>query len=185
MAWAVQTLSAKSFALLISDVEFDMSISSISSAGSAHVTSTSLKSALQQRSTDFSALSQALSSNNLSGAQAAFAQLQSDPRPTVAGNSAGGTPSPQRVADVKQLQSDTVALGAALGAGKLGAAKSAFAHLRHDMRTAHADRVGNGALDGSPTLPSASGNSTLGGTASNLRAPGSANSVGSMLDLTA
>jgi hypothetical protein len=160
-----------------------MSISSLSSAGSAHVTSTSLKSALQQRSTDFSALSQALSSNNLSGAQAAFAQLQSDPRPTASANGAGGTASPQRIADVKQLQSDTVALGAALGAGKLGAAKSAFAHLRHDMRTAHADRVGG--LDGSPTVPSASGNSTLGASASNYRAPVTMSSVGGTLDLTA
>ncbi|HEY5103370.1 MAG TPA: hypothetical protein VII70_11355 [Steroidobacteraceae bacterium] len=162
-----------------------MSISSLSSASSAHVTSTSLKSALQQRSTDFRALSQALSSNNLSGAQAAFAQLQSDPRPTVAANGAGGTASPQRIADVKQLQSDTVALGAALGTGKLGAAKSAFAHLRHDMRTAHGDRVGGDGLDGNPIVPSATGNSTLGGSASNYRAPVTMSSVGGTLDLTA
>jgi hypothetical protein len=181
----MQTLSARSFALLISEVEFDMSISSLASVGPAHVTGTSLKSALQQRSSDFSALSQALNSNNLSGAQAAFAQLQSDPRPTTSATSAGGTPSPQRVADVKQLQSDTVALGAALGAGKLGAAKSAFANLRHDMRTAHADRVGGGALDGNPIVPSATGNSTISGISSNLRAPVSTNSVGSTLDVTA
>ena len=78
-----------------------MSVSSVAFGGSAHATAASRKSELQQRSTDFSFLPQALSPNDLSGAQAAYANLQSDPRPGFANHS--GSPSPQRISDLKKL----------------------------------------------------------------------------------
>jgi hypothetical protein len=181
VARAVQTTSAKSFVPLISELEFDMSISSVAFGGSAHATAASRKSELQQRSTDFSSLAQALSSDDLSGAQAAYANLQSDPRPGFANHS--GSPSPQRISDLKKLKSDTLALGAALNAGKLGAAKSAFAILKQDMSTAHSGRVAG--LNGAPTMPSGASNSTLAGNSSDLRSPVAMSSVGGTLDLTA
>jgi hypothetical protein len=158
-----------------------MSFSSVSFGASAHATATNHKSVLQQRSTDFSALSQALGSNDLSGAQAAFAKLQSDPLPASAASS--GTPSPQRISDLKKLKADTLALGAALGAGKLGAAKSALAPLKQAMSAAHVDHVA--ALHGTPTAPTTASNSTGTGTSSNSHSPIAMSAVGGSVDLTA
>lgn len=54
-----------------------MAISGIFSSSAAHgASSLSKKSTLQQHSTDFSSLANALSSNNLSSAQSAFAALK-------------------------------------------------------------------------------------------------------------
>jgi hypothetical protein len=70
-----------------------------------------------------------------------------------------------------------------LNAGKLGAAKSAFAILKQDMSTAHSGRVAG--LNGAPTMPSDASNSTLAGNSSDLRSPVAMSSVGATLDLTA
>jgi hypothetical protein len=85
-----------------------MSISSVSSLSHAHGGAAVRKSAMQPRSTDFSTLSQALGSNNLSAAQSAFATLQKDAQ----------------------------ALSTALNTGNLGAAQQAFATLKQDSSTA-------------------------------------------------
>jgi hypothetical protein len=84
---------------------------------------------------------------------------------------------------LKKLKSDTLALGAALNAGKLGAAKSAFATLKQDISTAHCDRVAG--LNGTPTMPSVASNSAPAGNSSDLRAPRAMSSVGGSLDLSA
>jgi hypothetical protein len=81
-----------------------MSISSVSFGGSAHPTATSIKNALQQRSTDFSALSQALGRNNLAGAQSAFATLQQDAKQLPVTQSSAQTP--QQASSLQKVKTD-------------------------------------------------------------------------------
>jgi hypothetical protein len=83
----------------------------------------------------------------------------------------------------EKLKSDTLALGAALNAGKLGAAKSAFATLKQHMSPAHSDR--DAGLNGTPTMPSVASNSAPAGTSSDLRALLAMSSVGGTVDLSA
>jgi hypothetical protein len=105
-----------------------MSVGAISVASlSQEVLSTSSATQLQQSVLN---LQNDLSSGNLSGAQSAFAALQlvSQTLATASGNTASGN---------SQFSTDLNALGSALTAGDLTAAKSAFATVQSDLKNAN------------------------------------------------
>ena len=155
-----------------------MAISSISSGSTAHRTSAlNKKNSLQQRSSDFSSLASALSTNNLSSAQNAFSALQKDAQsiPATQGSSQATTQS------LQQVQSDARALAASLASGNVGAAQKAFATLKQDSTKAHlhAHHHGSGAhAAGSASDPNAA-------ASSELLATQAIGSVGSTLNVTA
>jgi hypothetical protein len=161
-----------------------MSISSVSFGCSAHPTATSIKNALQQRSSDFSALSQALGSNNLTGAQSAFATLKQDSQQIPVTQTSAQTP--QQASALQKVRSDAQTLATALGTNILGAAKTAFAAVKQD--SAHAP-FGRHHFHYSP-IPavansSSAVNTILAGTSSDYRAAAALSSVGGTLNLTA
>jgi hypothetical protein len=161
-----------------------MSISSVSFGGSAHPTATSIKNALQQRSTDFSVFSQALDSNNLAGAKTAFASLQQDAQQVPVTQASAQTP--QQASALQKVKTDAQTLATALSTSNLGAAKTAFAYLKQDSANAP---IGRHHFHYSPIPAVANGstavNTSLAGTASDYRAAEALSSVGSTLNLTA
>jgi len=109
-----------------------MSISSISGASAAHGAFATRKSALQQRSTDFSTLASALGSSNLSSAQNAFAALQKDAQSIPAQAS-----SQVNAQTLQQVKSDAQTLATTLASGNLTGAQKAFQTLRQHSAGAH------------------------------------------------
>jgi hypothetical protein len=155
-----------------------MAISGISCVGSAHRPSAaSFKSNLQQRSTDFSSLASALSSNNLTSAQNAFATLQKDAQSIPATQ----TSSPTNAQSLQQVKNDAQTLATTLAAGNLGAAQNAFATLKQDSASArtHFHHHGGIRVAGSSSTANAAAPS------SELLATQAIGSVGSTLNVTA
>jgi hypothetical protein len=161
-----------------------MSISSVSFGGPVHPTAIGIKNALQKRSTDFSTLSSALGSNNLPGAQSAFATLQQDAQQVPVTPSSAQTP--QQASAVQKVKSDAQTLATALSTSNLGAAKSAFASLKQDSANAP---IGHHHFHfrAIPAVANSSSavNTSLAGTSSDYRAAEALSSVGSTLNLTA
>ncbi len=112
-----------------------MTISSISSATNPFLTS--LQGDVKQRNSDFSALGQALNAGDLSGAQQAFASLQSDQQNLISVmQSQGGQQSnPQNGGN--QQTDPLQALQQALNSGDLSGAQQAFAALQQTMVHGH------------------------------------------------
>ena len=151
-----------------------MAISGIFSSGAAHGTSSlSKKSTLQQHSTDFSNLANALSSNNLASAQSAFAALKQDAQsiPATQGSSQVNAQTMQKV------KSDAQALATTLASGNLGAAQKAFASLKQDSTSARMHFHHHGGARGS--------NASATAASSELIATQAIGSVGSTLNVTA
>ena len=93
----------------------------------------------QQRRQDFSQLAQALQSGDLTGAQKAFADLQSLQQSQSGTNSnSAGSP----------IQSDFVALGQALSSGDLSQAQSDFTQLQNDIKSAFQNQAGSRGASG-------------------------------------
>jgi hypothetical protein len=156
-----------------------MAISSISSGSTAHRTSAlNKKNSLQQRSSDFSSLASALSTNNLASAQNAFSALQKDAQsiPATQGSSQATAQS------LQQVQSDARALAASLTSGNVGAAQKAFATLQQDSTKAHLHGHHHG---GGGARVAGSANGLSGSQSSELLATQAIGSVGSTLNVTA
>jgi hypothetical protein len=102
-----------------------MSISGISSDPTVYRKYTS---PLQQIRKDFAALKTSLSSNDLTGAQKAFATLQKDMQ------SIGQAQSSQQTGANSPLDNDLAAISTALQKGDLQGAQNAFATLAQDMQ---------------------------------------------------
>lgn len=157
-----------------------MSISSVSSVSHAHGGAAVRKSAMQQRSTDFSTLSQALGSNNLSAAQSAFATLQKDAQSASA--TQGNSQTTAQTSALQQVKKDAQTLSTALNTGNLGAAQQAFATLKQDSSTAQQMRGHHLHHHAGVGLASAKG---TGSTSSDLLATQAISSVGGTLNVTA
>jgi hypothetical protein len=108
-----------------------MSISPLSALTSASAPDPAdLQGSLKQTKADFQAISSALQSGDISGAQQAFAQLQKDnPRLAQALSSAPSSSDSPRIADLKSLAS-------ALKSGDLSGAQQAFSKLQQDVKSA-------------------------------------------------
>lgn len=103
---------------------------SVNSASSSSVYQTSGSSNLQQRRQDFKALSQALQSGDLAGAQKAFASLN----PSAASAAASGSSASSTTASTAST-SPSQALAQALQSGNLPAAQQAFAAMQNQTQT--------------------------------------------------
>lgn len=104
---------------------------SVSSVGTGYQTyQSSWQTNRQKGQQDFQALATALNSNDLSGAQTAFAALQKD----VPGLS-GSQQNSQTGNSNNPLTSDFQNLSQALSSGDLSSAQSAFAKLQQDLQT--------------------------------------------------
>jgi hypothetical protein len=104
-----------------------MTISGISSSNNVYQSDLTAK--LAQRKQDFQSLADARQSGNLSDAQKAFAQLQSDGVKTSQTQSSNSQGSGQ--------SSPLQALGSALQSGDLAGAQQAFAQLQQGMKAHH------------------------------------------------
>lgn len=105
-----------------------MSVNSVNSTtGSMQEVQSGQASAFKQRRQDFQSLAKALDSNDLAGAQAAFAALQKDLQAVPQGSSAqqGGQ---------STIKDGINAIGAALSAGDLSGAQKALAQVKQDMQ---------------------------------------------------
>ncbi len=111
-----------------------MNVSSISSGNNSY--QASISSEYQQRRQDFKALQNALQQGDLSGAQSAFASLQSN----ISGLSKPQNSSSNANSQQNQAKQDFQALQTALQSGDLTSAQKAFATLQQDMKTARASR---------------------------------------------
>ena len=97
-----------------------------------------MRNAIKQSSQDFKSLKSALSSNDLAGANQAFASVKQDIQ-NLSTNTGGKSP----FAANSPIGKDFQALGAALQSGDLKAAQQAFTQFRQDIKSAgHAARVG-------------------------------------------
>ncbi|MBZ5579990.1 MAG: hypothetical protein LAP40_25815 [Acidobacteriia bacterium] len=116
-----------------------MSISNVTSANSIPQ---GVQNLFQQRRQDWSQLAQALQSNDLAGAQKAYADLQSlqpnNQQTATANSTSGGNP----------IQSDFAALGQALTSGNLSQAQSDFAQLQSDLKSAFQNQAGSQGVGG-------------------------------------
>lgn len=132
-----------------------MTISGISSNSSVYQTDTAAK--MAQRKQDFQSLADALQSGNLSDAQKAFAQLQSDGVKTSQTQNSNSQSSP--------LQ----ALASALQNGDLSGAQQAFAQLQQGMKAHHHhhNKQGAGSAQANSTSQVTSSTGTGDGTSSN------------------
>jgi hypothetical protein len=104
-----------------------MTISAISSSNTVYQSDMAAK--MAQRKQDFQSLADALQSGNLSDAQKAFAQLQSDGVKTGQTQNSNSQASGQS----NPLQ----ALGSALQSADLAGAQQAFAQLQQGMKAHH------------------------------------------------
>jgi hypothetical protein len=156
-----------------------MAISSISGGSTAHRSSAlNKKGNLQQRSTDFSTLASALGSNNLTGAQNAFAALQKDAQSIPATH--GSTPA--NAQSLQQVKSDAQTLATTLASNNLGGAQNAFTTLKQHATSAHMHGHHHG---GGMRLAGISSASTASPESSELLATQAIGSVGSTLNVTA
>ena len=139
------------------------------------------KIARQQKSSDFSSLAAALGSNNLSGAQNAFATLQKD------ANSAATTqtsmPAILQTSALQKVKSDVQTLASALTTGNLGAAQQTFATLKQDSASAHFGHH-HGHHGGGAKVASSSGTTSASSIPSDYSAADALGSVGTTLKLT-
>jgi len=117
-----------------------MSISSLSSASNPYAQSGTI-SPHQQARTDFSALSQALASGNLSGAQQAFSAFQQDMQGIQAVQSA---PAASAQTGPGNFQTQLASIGQALQSGNLTAAKNAFSSLQQGVQQSAQLAAGHG-----------------------------------------
>jgi hypothetical protein len=111
-----------------------MSISSLSSASNPYAQSgqqSSQMSPYRQAQTAYSALSQALASGNLSGAQQALSAFQQD---TQGIQSAQGGQAASAQTSTSNFQNQLSSIGQALQSGNLTAAKNAFASLQQGVQ---------------------------------------------------
>lgn len=117
-----------------------MSVNPVSSAGSPYAQPVQ-PSPYKQARQDFAALSQALSSGDLSGARQSYAAYQQD---LQALQPASGTQSvsPAGASGQNSVQGALSSLGQALSSGNLEAAQSAFANLQQDMQAARSGQSG-------------------------------------------
>jgi hypothetical protein len=115
--------------------EIPMSVSGISSTN--NLNQSDWQSIFSQSQQYFNALSQALQSGNLAGAQNAFSSLQ-QLAPNSSQNSATTTSAnaTSSANGTSSIGSDFSALGQALQSGDLAGAQKAFAQLQQDMQTA-------------------------------------------------
>jgi hypothetical protein len=112
-----------------------MSVGSVSS-GSSVYPQTSQVSPLKQAQTDFTALSQALATGNLAGAQQAFSAFQQDMQSIPSAQGAEQYATPSAGSAQNTIQGDLSAVGQALKSGNLTAAKNAFANLQQGLQGA-------------------------------------------------
>jgi hypothetical protein len=140
-----------------------MSVSSLSSASNPYAQSAQV-SPYRQARTDFSALSQALTSGNLSGAQQAFSAFQQDMQGI---QSAQGAQTASAQTGTSNFQSQLSSVGLALQSGNLTAAKNAFASLQQGVQQSaqlasghahHLHHAARSALTSLATPGSATGN---------------------------
>ena len=142
-----------------------MSVDSINSTSGAYSQSiqSGQASAFKQRRQDFNALSQALDSGDLAGAQSAFAALQQSMQNVSQGQ--GGQKTGQN-----NVQDAMTALEKALSSGDLSGAQNAFATLKQDMQNAgqahhhhhhHADSTQQSATTSVTTGSSASQSNSI------------------------
>ncbi len=89
-----------------------------------------------QKRQDFNALSQALQSGDLSGAQAAFSSMTQKFQGATAPTASASSTDDKRAADFSQLSD-------ALKTGDLGAAQKAFASLKQDAQSVSATQNAN------------------------------------------
>jgi hypothetical protein len=160
-----------------------MSTSSVSFGGSLHASAALQKVARQQKSSDFSSLASALGSNNLTGAQNAFATLQKDAQSASATQTSSSAT--QQTSALQQVKSDAQTLATALGSGNLGAAQQAFATLKQDSATAHAGHHHGGHHGGGAKVASSSSTSSPSSLSADYTAADAVSSVGTTLNLTA
>jgi hypothetical protein len=141
----------------------------ISSVGTGYQAyQSSWQSNRQKGQQDFQALATALNSNDLSGAQTAFAALQKD----VPGLSSNGNPQGTQAANTNNpLTSDFQNLSQALSSGDLSSAQSAFAKLQQDLQTAvgghrhHHHHGGGGGMAGATACQSSDAGTNAGSSA--------------------
>jgi len=105
----------------------------MSVTGVSNITTQVWQGTMQQRKLDFSQLAQALQQGDLTGAQKAFADLQSLSQPQ-SGSSSTSASSNTSSNGTSALADDFAALGKALQAGNLADAQSAFAKIQSDMK---------------------------------------------------
>lgn len=117
-----------------------MTTSGISSSGTNPYQS-SMRSEFKQRGQDFKALDSALQSGDLSGAQKAFAALQTDMQNIQSSRSQQGQGQQQN----SPFANDFQALSDALNSGDVSAAQKAFATLKQDMQAARQAHGGQAA----------------------------------------
>ena len=108
-----------------------MTVSGVSSTN--NVNQTDWQSTIAQRKQYFNALSQALQSGDLAGAQKAYASLQQ-----LTPNGSQNSTTTTGATGTNSTQSDFSALGQALQSGDLTGAQKAFSQVQQDMPTAHA-----------------------------------------------
>lgn len=101
-----------------------MNVSDVNSASSAYAPQ--FQSQFKQRAMDFKAVGSALQSDDLAGAQTAFASLQKD----LGTAAAGKNPDSQAAKDLDALKN-------ALQAGDISGAQQAFATMRQDLQKTH------------------------------------------------
>jgi hypothetical protein len=89
----------------------------------------------QQQRQDFSQLAQALQTGDLSGAQQAYANLQSLQQSQSSSNSNSNP-------NESPIQKDFAALGQALASGNLSQAQSDFSQLQNDLKSAFQNQAG-------------------------------------------
>lgn len=157
-----------------------MSISSLPTASSLYAQSSQQSSPispLKQAQTDFAALSQALASGNLTGAQQAYAAFQQDMQGIQSAQ--GSVHSASAVGSTQNpLQSDLSAVGAALKSSNLTAAQNAFANLQQGLQSAqqsqaahahhHHHHGGGGAQSALTALTSHTANTGASGNTSSI-----------------
>ena len=112
-----------------------MSISSISSGTTMPQDFQTIR---QQQRQDFSQLAQALQDGDLTGAQKAYADLQSLQK----GNQSGTNTNTNSGSSQNPLQADFAALGQALSSGNLSQAQSDFTQLQADLKNAYQNQAG-------------------------------------------
>jgi hypothetical protein len=146
-----------------------MTINSTSSTGCSNSIA-SQQSGIKQTKADFQALSTALQSGDLSGAQTAFAQLQKDnPRIAQALNSSSGSSASSGTSSSGSSPTSALqSLGSALQNGDLSGAQAALAQVQQNAPTQHAGHghhhhggaaasTDNATTTSSPTTTTASG----------------------------
>lgn len=114
----------------------------ISSIASNTGVSSTWQNVFQQRRQDFSQLAQALQNGDLSGAQQAYADLQSLQQ------SQSGSTSNSKI-NGSPIQNDFMALGQALSSGNLSQAQSDFTQLQNDIKSAFQNPSGAQGTSGS------------------------------------